>query len=137
MAVRDSKMVRIGAWAALITGAALVVKVAHIFATDGSDSVLHPILYIGGIAIGILGAAGVGAAYGSSRLKKIGLGVGTFFLFMFFIMMLSDAVGAAVDAVVDAPAYVADEFPIALAGLAWLVTGYKLLNKTGRSTQVA
>ena len=134
---QGSKMVRVGAWAALIAGAALVVKVAHIFATDGSDSILQGVLYIGGILMGILAAAGVGAAYGSTRPKKIGLGVLTFFGFVFFLMMLSDGVGAAIDAIVDAPAYVADEFPIALAGAAWLVIGYKLLNKAERPTRVA
>lgn len=134
---QDSKMVRAGAWAALITGAALVVKVAHIFATDGSDSTLHGVLYLGGILMGILAAAGVGAAYGSTRPKKSGLGVLTFFGFVFFLTMLSDGVGAALDAIVDAPAYVADEFPIAVAGTAWLVIGYKLLNKAERPTRVA
>lgn len=134
---QGSKLVHVGAWAALITGAALVVKVAHIFATDGSEATLHGVLYLGGIVVGILGAAGVGAAYGSTRARKVGLGVLTFFGFIFFLMMLSDGVGAAIDAVLDAPAYVADEFPIALAGAAWLVIGYKLLNKAGRPTQTA
>lgn len=134
---QGSKMVRVGAWAALISGAALVVKVVHIFATDGSDSILQGVLYLGGILMSIVAAAGVGAAYGSTRPKRIGLGVLTFFGFVFFLMMLSDGVGAAIDAIVDAPAYVADEFPIALAGAAWLVIGYKLLNEAERPTRVA
>jgi hypothetical protein len=139
MATRSqgSKMVRIGAWAALAAGAALVVKVAHIYATDGADSTIQAVLYLGGAALGILGAAGVGAGYGTTRPRKIALGVLTFFGFAFFLTMLSDSIGSLVESVVDGPAYVADEFPIALAGLGWLFAGYKLLNRSDRPAQVA
>ena len=127
---QGSKVVRLGAWAGLATGAALVVKVAHIFATDGADQAIQGVLYIGAILLGIVGAAGIGAYYGSTRLKRVALGVLTFFGFIFFLMMLSDAVGALVEAVVDRPEYVAEEAPIALAGLAWLVAGYRLLKNS-------
>lgn len=132
-----SKLVRIGAWAALIAGAALVIKVAHIFATDGSDHIIQPVLYLGGIVLGVVGAVGVGARYGSTRLKKVGLGVLTFFGFIFFLMMLSDAMQGLINAIVDAPAYVGDEVPVALAGLAWLFVGYRLLNSTDGGSRIA
>lgn len=131
-----SRVVRIGAWAALAAGAALVVKVAHIFATDGAESTIQAILYLGGAALGILGAAGVGAGFGRTRSRKIAIGVVTFVGFAFFLTMLSDPVGAFLDAVVDAPAYVGDELPIALAGLGWLFVGYKLLNRSERTPPV-
>lgn len=134
---KGSRLVRMGAWAALIAGAALVVKVAHIFAVDGSEHVLQAILYLGGIALAIPAAIGVGASYGSTKPRKVGWGFLAFFGFVFFIMMLSDAVGAAIGAVYDAPAYVGDEVPIALAGLAWLAVGYRLLNKGDRSVGTA
>ena len=129
-------MVRIGAWAALIAGAALVVKVAHIFAADGAESTIQSVLYLGGAVLAILGAAGVGAHYGSTRPRKVALGIGAFFLFAFFLTMLSDGVGSVIETVVDDPAYVADEIPIALAGLGWLAVGYKLLNKSGPTQTV-
>jgi hypothetical protein len=138
MASREaSRVVRVGAWAALAAGAALVVKVAHIFATDGSAKTLPAILYIAGFVLGMVGAAGIGSYYGGTRLTKIALGIGTFLGFVFFMMMLSDGVGAAIDAVVDAPAYVADEAPIALAGLAWLFAGYKLLKNSDNVSRPA
>lgn len=121
-----------GAWCALVAGAAMLVKVAHIFATDGSDQLLHGVLYLGAILVAIPAAAGVGAHYGSSRLKKFGLGFLTFFLFVFFLMMLSDGMKAAIHAVVDVPEYVATELPVALAGIVWLVVGYKIWSSTGR-----
>lgn len=134
---KGSGLVRIGAWAALIAGAALVVKVAHIFAVDGSEYMLQGILYLGGIALGIPAAIGVGASYGSTIPRKVALGFLAFFGFVFFIMMLSDAVGGAIEAVVDAPAYVGDEVPVALAGIAWLAVGYRLLNRSDRSVSTA
>ena len=125
-AVSDSRMVRIGAWAALVAGAALMIKVAHIFVVDGDESTIQAVLYIGGILLAIVAAAGVGARYGSSRAKKVALGFAAFVGFIFFLMMLSDGVGAAISAVADVPEYVSDETPIALAGLAWVLVGYKL-----------
>ena len=94
MEATQSKVVRVGAWGALLAGAALLVKVAHIFVVDGADSTIHGVLYLGGLVLGIAGAAGVGARYGSTRVKKIAIGFGTFFLFIFFLMMLSDAVAS-------------------------------------------
>lgn len=131
--VSQSKVVRVGAWAALIAGAALLVKVAHIFAVDGASNPIQPALYLGAVVLGIAGAAGVGALYGSTRAKKIAIGFAVFFGFIFFLMMLSDVVGALIEAVVDDPEYVAEEVPVALAGLAWLVVGYKLRGSTRSS----
>lgn len=122
----DSKAVQIGAWGALTAGAAFVIKVAQIFATDGADHPIQGILYVGGMLLAIVGAIGVGAYYGSTTAKKIGFGVLAFFLFMFFIMFLSDGMEALVAAVSDAPAYVEEELPIAVIGLAWLFVGYRL-----------
>lgn len=125
-AASQSKMVRIGGWAALVAGAALLIKVAHIFVVDGEDSMIQVVLYLGGILLAIVAAAGVGARYGSTRGKKILIGFAAFFGFILFLTMLSDGVGAAIDALADVPEYVSDEAPIALAGIAWLVVGYKL-----------
>lgn len=125
---------RIGAWAALAAGAAMVIKVAHIFATDGSDLPIHGVLYLGAILLTIFGAAGVGARYGASRMGKVGIGFAAFFGSVFFLMMLSDGVKAAIHAVVEVPEHVATELPVALAGIVWLVLGYKLWTATGRPT---
>lgn len=125
-AASQSRMVRIGGWAAVVAGAALLIKVAHIFVVDGEESLIQVVLYLGAILVAIVAAAGVGARYGSTRGKKISIGFAAFFGFIFFLTMLSDGIGAAIDALADVPEYVSDEAPIALAGIAWLVVGYKL-----------
>jgi hypothetical protein len=130
--VTQSKVVRIGAWAALVTGAVLLVKVAHIFVVDGEEYSIQGILYLAGVVLAIGGAAGIGARYGSSRPRRIALGFAAFFGFLFFLTMLSDGVGALVEAVSDGPQYVADEMPIALAGIVWLIAGYKLRSSSDR-----
>ena len=122
-----SKAVQIGAWAALAAGAAFVVKVTQIFATDGADHPIQAILYVAGMLLAIGGAVGVGAYYGSTTAKKVGFGLLAFFAFMFFIMFLSDGVEALVAAATDAPEYVEEELPIALLGLGWLFVGYRML----------
>jgi hypothetical protein len=76
--------------------------------------------------LAIPAAAGVGARFGASRWSKTGLGVGTFVGFLFFLMMLSDGVKAAIHAVVDVPEYVATELPVAMVGVVWLAIGYRL-----------
>lgn len=131
-ASRDSRLVQIGGWAALICGAALLVKVANIFLVEGANNPIQPALYLGAIAVATVAAAGVGARYGSSKAKKVAIGVATFVGFVFFLMMLSDAIGGLIDGVADVPAYVPDEAPIALAGIAWLIVGYKLRASTDR-----
>lgn len=131
-AASQSNMVWIGTWAALLAGAALLVKVAHIFVVDGKESPIQVVLYLGGILIGMVAAAGVGARYGATRGKKILIAFAAYFAFIFFLMVLSDAVGAAIDALADVPQYVSDEAPIALAGIAWLVVGYKLRSSSAR-----
>lgn len=110
----------------MAAGAAFLVKVAHIFATDGSDHTIQGVLYLGGILLGIAGAVGVGARYGSTRLKKFGVGLAAFFGVMFFLTVLSDGVKALINSVADVPEYVATEIPVALLGAVWLVAGYKL-----------
>jgi len=110
----------------------LMIKVAHIFVVDGDESTIQAVLYLGGILLATVAAAGVGARYGSSRAKKIAFGFAAFLGFIFFLMILSDGVGAAVDAIADVPEYVADETPIALAGLAWFLVGYKLRTSSTR-----
>lgn len=131
-AASQSRMVRIGGWAAVVAGAALLIKVAHIFVVDGEESLIQVVLYLGAILVAIIAAAGVGDRYGSTRGKKISIGFAAFFGFIFFLTMLSDGVGAAIDALADVPEYVSDEAPIALAGIAWLVVGYKLRTAPAR-----
>lgn len=127
MAAGGSTAVRIGAWGALAAGAAFVVKVTHIFALDGAEHPVHGVLYVAGIVLGVVGASGVGAYYGRSVTTRIGFGVLAFVLFMLFLLTLSDGVGAVVDALFAGQAYVADEVPVALVGMAWLAVGYRLL----------
>lgn len=122
-----SKTVQVGAWGALAAGTAFVVKVAQIFATDGADHPIQGFLYVGGMLLGIVGAVGVGAYFGSTTATKVGFGLLAFFLFMFFIMFLSDGMSSLVAAVTDGPAYVEEELPIAFIGLGWLFVGYRLL----------
>lgn len=122
-----SRAVQVGAWGALAAGAAFVIKVAQIFATDGADHPIQGFLYVGGMLLGIVGAVGVGAYFGATTAKKIGFGLLAFFLFMFFIMFLSDGIESLTAAVTDVPGYVEEELPVAIIGLGWLFVGYRLL----------
>ena len=137
METNGSKVVRVGAVAGLIAGAALLIKVAHIFVLDGAEQPIQGVLYLGGIVLTIAAAAGVGARYGSRALTKTLLGFGAFFAGVFFLMMLSDGVKAAIQAVADVPEYVATEIPVALMGLVWLVVGYRLWRAGSTSVRPA
>ena len=123
----ESRLVRWGAIAAMVAGAALVLKVTVIFVTDGSvdDSITIP-LYVGGYLIPLFAAAGIAAKYASRWFTRVGVWFGVFLLHAMYITMLSDGVKGLINAIADVPAYVANEAPVALIGLAWLVVGYKL-----------
>jgi hypothetical protein len=120
--------VRWGAIAALVAGAAFVLKVSYIFVTDGgaSDAVTVP-TYVAGYLLPLFAAVGIAAKYASRWFTRIGVWFGVAFVHAMCIMMVSDAVKAGINAVADVKPYVAEEGPIALIGLAWLLIGYKLL----------
>ena len=123
----ESRLVRWGAIAAMVAGAALVLKVTFIFVTDGnaSDSITAA-LYIGGYLIPLFAAAGIAAKFASRWFTRVGVWFGVFLLHAMYITMLSDGVKGLINAVADVPTYVGDEGPVALIGLVWLVVGYKL-----------
>ena len=137
MEPKPSRVVRAGAVAGVIAGAAMLIKVAHIFVLDGAEQPIQGVLYLGGIVLTIAAAAGVGGRFGRRPLTKALLGFGAFFVTLFFLTMLSDGVKAGIHAVADVPEYVATEIPVALVGLVWLVVGYRLWRASSTSLRSA
>ena len=121
----DSKVVRWAGIAGMIGGAGYVAKVSVIFAIDINSPVIGP-LYIIGALVPLFAAAGIAAKYASKIPARIGLYLGVAILHLMFIMALSEGIEGAVVALTDlAPVY-AQEVPLGLLGLVWLVAGYRL-----------
>ncbi len=117
--------VRIGAVAALVGGGLLLTKVALIIASGNRlPGALAGGLYLAGVVLPLVAAAGVAAALkpGAGKPAKIGLGVLVAVAHLFYLMILSDGVGALVQSF-TATKYLVDEVPIAVAGLAWVLIG--------------
>lgn len=115
--------------AAIVAGLALLLKVALILVTANTISPsVAGVLYLVGVALPLLAAAGLATA-GSSWAKRIGIAAGVVLAHLFFIMMLSDAVGGLVE-MVTARAYLVDELPVGLLGLMWLVVGVLMRKAT-------
>jgi hypothetical protein len=123
----ESRVVRWAGIAAMVAGAAFVLKVTYIFVTDGgaSDAVTVP-TYVAGYLIPLFAAVGIAAKYASRWFTRLGVWFGVVLVHALSIMVLSDGVEGLINAVADVPGYVGDEAGIALIGLAWLLIGYKL-----------
>ena len=129
-----SWIVRWGALAGMAAGAAFVIKVAYIFALDGGgNETVTGTLYLSGIALPLFAGAGIAAYAASGLAGRIGVYLACAFGTVFYISFLSDGVEALVDAVATVPAYVGEELPIALAGIVWLVIGYRVWSGSTRS----
>lgn len=120
-----SRARQVGTVAALVTGIALLTKVALIVATNnGINESITGVLYIVGVALPLVAAVGI-AAGRSPWGKRVAVYVGVIFAHLFFITMLSDGVGALVEVFTD-EAYLADEIPVAVLGAVWLAVGLRM-----------
>ena len=121
-----SSLVRIGIIAAFATGAALLVKVAVILATaNTAPELLTSVLYVIGVFGPLLAAAGIASLVGGGWLRRIGVYLGVVAAHVFYVTMLSDPIGELAKVVSDAE-YVADEAPLAVLGLLWVIAGVLL-----------
>jgi hypothetical protein len=119
---------------AIVAGSLLLIKVGLIIATGNTlPGALEGGLYLGGVLLPLAAAPGLAAAIlpGASRLARIGLTIAIGVAHLFFIMALSDGIGALVENVTDTK-YLVDEVPVAVAGLAWVLIGTAFLERARR-----
>ncbi len=123
--VHRSRVRQVGIVAAITTGVAFLVKVTLIVATDNAISeTITTVLYLVGVALPLAAAAGIASGRGSLP-KRAGIYLGVMLAHLFFIMGLSDGVGALVELFTD-EAYLTDEIPVAVLGLVWLIVGLRM-----------
>lgn len=121
---------RVAVATAALGGSALVLKVLVIVATgNGAPATVEAALYLLGVAVPLV-TAGAVALLRSGWLRRLGVGLGVAIAHLVYITMLSDGVGAAVELLTD-EAYLVDEVPVALLGLAWLTVAYRLRRRPG------
>ena len=127
-----ASLVKWGSMAAMLTGGVLIVKVAVAYATHPAESLLIASLYMTGMLLPLLAAAGVAAYVGRNRglAARVGIYVAIVLGYIMFITTLSEGVEAAFRTVTGAPEYVAIEIPVALAGAIWLFAGYRIWTRT-------
>jgi len=111
------------AYAALVAGGALLLKAGLIIGNEGemNESVTTG-LYLGGLLVAL--AAAVGTGLQARRGRRTVTAVGLVLLIVVYVMALSDAVGPLFEAIKD-EAYVSDEGPVGLLGLALLALGLR------------
>lgn len=111
-------------WVAALSGAALTLKVLLIFA-GGDDVPDAPfaVLYLGGIAAGLVAALGAGLRQ-RGVLRGIGIGLGSAILLVAWIMGLGEVLEPVV-ALVSDRTYVQEETPILVAGLVLLALAWR------------
>lgn len=123
--ISPSRPRQVGAVAALVTGIALLTKVALIILTgNGLNEALETTLYLVGVALPLVAAVGI-AAGRSPWWRRVAVYVAVIVAHLAFIMMLSDAVGALVGVFTD-EAYLTDEIPVAVLGAIWLAVGLRM-----------
>ncbi len=106
-------------WVAALSGAAYVLKVSLILATDDRISgAPMAVLYLGGLALGLAAAVGAGLRQ-RGVLRSLAVGVGSAVLLVAWIMGLGEVLEPAVATVSDA-VHVQEEVPIMVAGLVLL-----------------
>lgn len=106
-------------WVAALAGAAYVLKVSLILATDDRISgAPMAVLYLGGLALGLAAAVGAGLRQ-RGALRGIGVGFGSAVLLVAWIMGLGEVLEPALATVSDAK-HVQEEVPILVAGLVLL-----------------
>lgn len=129
--ISSSRPRQVGAVAALVTGAALLAKVALIILTGNAlNESIETGLYLVGVALPLVAAVGI-AAGRSPWWRRVAVYVGVILAHLMFITMLSDAVGGLVSVFTD-EAYLTDEIPVAVLGAVWLAVGLRLRSARGR-----
>ncbi len=111
-------------YAAGLAGTILVLKVALVIASNNEalDGPMGGVSHLGGVALGLAAAIGVGLRQQSIR-RRVLVSFGTALLFVAWIMGLGDLLKPLIGAISDAQ-HVKDEVPIGIAGLALLVGSY-------------
>ncbi len=107
-------------YVAITAGAALLLKVVLIIASEDTvaDGITGP-LYLGALLFGL--AAAIGAGLRRERRRALAA-IGFCLLLVFYVIGLSDAVKPLFESFSD-EAYVIDEGPLGLLGLALLALG--------------
>ena len=121
-----SKIVSWSAIAAMIAGAAFVFKVAYLFVIDFSESPVVAIPYLLGVLLPLFAAAGVAARAATKLPARIGVYLLVAIAHLMFVMTFSEAFEVAITSATSLSERHATEIPILLAGLVWLVVGYRL-----------
>lgn len=122
VSVAYPRLRQIGTAAALTAGVVLILKAMLIIGTANAVSeTAMGVLYVIGVALPLVAAAGIASPH-HGRAKQAGIYLGVILAHLFFLTFLSDGLKGAVG-VFSEQAYVIDEVPVALLGLAWLATG--------------
>lgn len=127
--------IRVAPPIAIVAGTLLLLKVALIIATGNTlPGALEGGLYLAGVFLPLVAAPGLATVMlpDASRLARIGLAITIVIAHLFVIMALSDGLGALVENFTDTE-YLVDEVPVAVAGLAWVLIGTTLLNRSRRN----
>lgn len=123
MSAAEHPMIRIGAYAALAAGTILIAKVVLIIASGNRVSAtLTGGLYVVGMILPLVAAAGIAARGATTWLGRAGIALLVVFGYGIYVTMLSDAVEVIAHPFSDA-AHVRDEVPIAVIGVIWLLVG--------------
>jgi hypothetical protein len=126
---------RVAPTLAIVAGSLLLLKVGLIIATGNTlPGALEGGLYLVGVFLPLAAAPGLAALIlpDASKLARIGLAIAIGVAHLFFIMALSDGLGALVENFTDTK-YLVDEVPVAVAGLAWVLIGTTLLKRSRRA----
>ena len=129
------RLPRVGMFAAIGAGVALLAKVALIVATANRvNAVIPGVLFAIGMLLPLVAAVGVASYVGGGWLRRIGAFLAVLFVHAMYIMTFSDAIGALVEQF-TAEAYLTDEVPVAVAGLLWLIVGLVLRRRLDPATR--
>lgn len=121
--VRSTHRIRqVGTAAAIAAGVLLLLKATLIMVTsDTISSTAMGGLFAAGLVLTLVAAAGI-AVMQHGWVRQTATYLGVVLATLFYVTMLSDGVGAAVE-VFTSEAYITDEAPIALLGVIWLGVG--------------
>ena len=110
-------------WVAALAGTAFTLKVLLIAAAgDGISDTPFAVLYVTGLALGLVACVGVGLRQ-RGALRSVGLGLGSAVLLVMWIMGLGDVLKPVIGLVTDSTT-AKDEVPILIAGLALLALAW-------------
>ncbi len=116
----STTLTRVGAVAAIATGVALITKVTVAVVTAGQvDAAVTGTLYVAGMALPLIAAAGIASALGGGWPKMIAVFGAILLAHAMYVTTLSDGVGALVEQFTD-------EAYLAVLGSVWLILGFAL-----------